>query len=120
MITDRFFYIRDVADEDNDDDAGASAMIPMSAIQGIGPSSTTVLDIWFQHAKKESHSAKVALTVTKGKMTEVISAICSAMNAGPHSDGVVVLADDVTTDYDETTRAAVYLHGAITGCALGI
>ena len=120
MTTDRYFYVRDVADEINDDDAGASAMIPMSAIQGIGPSSTTLLDIWFQHGKKESHSSKVALTVTKGKMTEVINTICAAMNAGPHSDGVVVLADDVTTDFDDSTRAAVYLHGAITGCALGI
>ena len=116
----RYFYIRDVADEDSDDDSSASCMIPMSAIQGIGPGSTELLDIWFQHGKKESHSSRLRLNVTKGKMTQVISAICAAMNAGPHSDGVVVLADDSTTDFDDTERAAQYLHGDITGCALSI
>ena len=120
MITDRYFYIRDVADEDNDDDAGASCMIPMSSIQGMGPSSITALNIYFQHAGNESHSSLLTLTVTRGKMTEVISAICSAMNSGPHSDGVVVLCDDAITDYDGTTRAAQYLHADITAAALTV
>ena len=120
MITDRFFYVSDVANEEHDDDSGASVMIPMSAIQGMGPASTELLDIYFQHGKKESHSSKLQLNVTKGKMTEVINTICASMNAGPHSDGVVVLADDITTDFDDTTRAAVYLHGAITGASLSI
>jgi len=38
------------------------------------------------------------------------------MNAGPRqSDGVTVIADDSTTDYDNTTRQAVYFSH-ITDC----
>ena len=40
-----------------------------------------------------------------------------AMNDGPHSDGITVIADDTTTDFDGTTRSAVYFHQNVTACA---
>ena len=46
---DRYFYFRDVANEDADTDDGASVMVPVKNITGIGPGTAiTELDIWFQ------------------------------------------------------------------------
>jgi ABC-type antimicrobial peptide transport system ATPase subunit len=56
------------------------------------------------------------LNVTAGKAKDVLVAIAEAANGHPHSDGVVVIADDATTDYDGTTKAAVYVHSGITSC----
>ena len=48
------------------------------------------------------------------KSKNVLVAIAEAANGHPHSDGVVVIGDDATTDYDGTTKAAVYVHSGIT------
>ena len=47
-----------------------------------------------------------------------MKAIARAANAGgtAYSDGVIVVADDATTDYDGTTKAAVVLNSNITSC----
>ena len=113
---DNYFYFRAVADEDDDDDSAASVMLPVNKIQGMGPSATTTLVIYFESERNEPMSDSVALTVTAGKMKKVIHSIVSAMNSGPHTDGVTVIADDVTTDYDGTTRNAVYIDPNITAC----
>tara|TARA_R110002020_G_scaffold360705_2_gene573479 strand:+ start:1455 stop:1817 length:363 start_codon:yes stop_codon:yes gene_type:complete len=110
----KYFYFRTVADEDDDDAAADSAMVPVDGITGLFPSAATGLTIFFKSQKNEGVKDSVALTITQGKVKEVIAAIVSAINAGPHSDGVTVIADDVTTDYDGTTRAGTYLHSAIT------
>ena len=122
-MTDRFFYIRDVADEIDDDDASASVMVPMRNITGIGPGTLkTNLDVWFRHGKNETHQAKARLTVTQGKLKEVTAAIVSAMNAGPHHDGVTVLADVCVTsnhadsiEGNDAVKTKQFLHADITG-----
>ena len=114
---DNYFYFRAVADEDDDDDSAASVMLPVNKIQGMGPTGTTTLTIYFESERNEVISDTVALTVTAGKMKKVIHSLVSAMNRGPHSDGVTVIADDVTTDYDGTTRSAVYIHPDISAMA---
>ena len=127
-MTDRFFYIRDVADEIDDDDASASVMVPMRNITGIGPGTLkTNLDVWFRHGKNETHQAKARLTVTQGKLKEVTAAIVSAMNAGPHHDGVTVLADVCATstnassiEGDDATKTTKFLHPDITGVAVSL
>ena len=66
----------------------------------------------------------VALNVNEGDHFEVMDAITSAINAGPHSDGFIVIADDmVTTDAPantfpaaDTAVAPVYIHKSITSC----
>tara|TARA_R110000737_G_scaffold349957_1_gene387565 strand:- start:73 stop:459 length:387 start_codon:yes stop_codon:yes gene_type:complete len=124
----RFFYIRDVADEINDDDASASMMVPMENITAIAPGSAiTELDVWFRHGKNESHQAQARLTVTKGKLKEVTAAIVSAMNAGPHHDGVTVLADVCTTSNGATSiegndavKTKKFLHPDITGVQVSL
>ena len=124
----RYFYIRDVADEVNDDDHGTSVMVPVKNITGIGAGSAiTELDVWFRSGKNESHSSKARLTVTRGKLKEVTAAIVSAMNAGPHHDGVTVLADICTTsngansiEGNDAAKVKQFLHGDITGVAVTI
>ena len=114
----RYFYFRDVADEANDSDDGASVMVPVKNITAVAPGTAiTELDIWFQSGKNESHQSNARLTVTRGKLKQVTEEIVSAMNAGPHSDGITVIADDTTTDYDDTTRAGKYLVSDITACS---
>jgi len=99
---DKYFYFR--------------ALEPSSAITNIR--------VWFESElnthvqdKVSLQNGYVDLTCTRGKLKEVMATIVSAMNAGPHSDGVTVIADDVTTDYDGTLRSAKYLHNDITACS---
>ena len=90
----KYFYFRDVADEANDSDDGASVMVPVKNITAIAPGSAiTNLDIWFQSGKNESHQSNARLTVTQGKLKQVTEEIVSAMNSGPHHDGVTVIFD---------------------------
>ena len=122
----RYFYLRDVADEVNDDDASASVMVPVRNITGIGPGSTTTqLDMWFRHGKNETHQAQARFTVTKGKLKQVTEEIVSAMNAG--GDGVTVIYDAATTTHhadsiegDDVAKATRSLSQDITGLAITI
>ena len=101
---DKYFYFRDVADEIDDDDASASVVVPVKNITAIGPhNSITTLNIWFKNLKNEAVNDYVTLTVTRGKMKEVMHRLVSAMNSGPHSDGFVVIADNVATTTGTTS-----------------
>ena len=122
----RYFYFRDVADEVNDDDNSSSLMLPVENITAIAPhNSTTTLNIWYKNIKNESVNDYVTLTVTKGKMKQVTAALVSAMNAGPHHDGVTVVADLATTTNhagsiqgDDKTVPERFLDRDITSCAI--
>jgi len=127
----KYFYFRTEADEDADDDKAVSAMIPVDKFRGAIPSNSSagtaanVVTLYFDSALNIAGSGQndehiiqdtVVLNVTVGKATEVLEAIAFAANGHPHSDGVVVIADDATTDYDGSTKAAVYVHQGITSC----
>ena len=121
----RYFYFRDVADEANDSDDGASCMVPVKNITAVGPGNAiTNLDIWFQSGKNESHQSNARLTVTRGKLKQVTEEIVSAMNSGPNHDGVTVIYDAMTTtdgassiQGNDATVAARSLSRDITGVA---
>jgi hypothetical protein len=113
----KYFYFRAVTDEDDDDANVDSCMVPVENITGLLPTSTTALTIFYKSAKNETTQNSVALTCTQGKVKDVIAAMVQAMNDGPHSDGITVIADDTTTDFDGTTRSAVYFHQNVTACA---
>ena len=123
---DKYFYFRDVADEIDDDDASASVVVPVKNITAIGPhNSITTLNIWFKNLKNEAVNDYVTLTVTRGKMKEVMHELVSAMNSGPHSDGFVVIADNVATTTnassiqgDDVSVSTSYLSNDITSVAL--
>ena len=124
-----YFYFRSVTDEDADIDATNSVMVPTKNITGMEPyDAITKIRIWFENVtaptlaggsfdKIPNNQSYVDLTVTRGKLKDVIAEIVSAINAGPRHDGVTVVADDVTTDYDGSTRAGVYLSNDITAVA---
>ena len=123
---DKYFYFRSVTDEDDDDGKTNSVMVPIKNITGMEPySGITNLRIWYENLtdpkvaggsfdKISGNQSYVDLTVTRGKIKDVIAEIVSAINSGPHHDGVTVVADDTTTDYDGTVRAGVYLSDDIT------
>ena len=125
----KYFYFRTEADEDADDDKGVSAMIPVDRFRGAIPSnssagtSANVITLFFESAVNLKGAGAngeiiiqdtVVLNVTVGQAKNVLVAITEAANGHPHSDGVVVIGDDATTDYDGTTKAAVYVHSGIT------
>ena len=118
----KYLYIRTEADEDDDDDAARSIALPSSRISAIAPSAAGTLTIWFESVNN-MHTAgdnelvikdSVVLNVTAHRQKEVASKIIQAINGGPHDDGWIVVADDTTTDYDASTRNAVYIHSDIT------
>ena len=126
----KYFYFRDVADEANDSGYSASVMVPVKNITAVAPGTAiTELDIWFQSGKNETHQSNARLTVTRGKLKQVTEEIVSAMNAGPHHDGVTVIYDVMTTVDnalsiegkilgDDGTKSARSLSGDITGVAI--
>ena len=118
----KYLYIRTEADEDDDDDAARSIALPSSRISAIAPSADGTLTIWFESVNNMFTSGdnelvikdSVVLNVTTHRHKEVASKIIQAINGGPHDDGWIVVADDTTTDFDASTRAAVYIHSDIT------
>ena len=122
----KYFYFRDATNEDADLSAAVSATIPVSRIRGFAPhNSTSTLNVWFESLKNEKLNEYVTLTVTVGKLKEVMAELVQAMNGGPHSDGFIVVADNVTTtdgassiQGDDQTVDAKYLSGNITGVAV--
>ena len=128
----KYLYFRAVADQDSDDGSDDSLYIPAKRITGLVPTSTTVLTIFFESVLNEAGngtddenviSDSVALTCNQGKVKKVMRTIVNAINSNHlYSDGVIVVADDVTTTYltsassaDETVSGK-YLHPNITAC----
>ena len=126
--TDRFWYFRNEAYEDDDDNTGTSIMIPTSSITGFFTTSIYKLRIYFEYPALGNQLEKavageqaagnhgyVELNVTRGKIKQVMAVLVEAINAGPHQTGFTVIADESTTDFDNSTRAKVFLHPDITG-----
>ena len=127
MAMEKYVYFRTVADEDDDDAVADAVAVPVGRITGMNPTSDTAITIWFRSLYSEQGDAQsgsvvindsVVLNVSQGKTANVLQTIIGAINAtGPqYSDGFIVIADDTTTDYDGTTRSAVYIDSNITSC----
>ena len=129
----KYLYFRAVTDQDSDDGSDDSLYIPAKRITGLVPTSTTVLTIFFESVLNEAGngtddenviSDSVALTCNQGKVKKVMRTIVNAINSNHlYSDGVIVVADDVTTTYLTSTASAdetvvgKYLDPDITACA---
>jgi len=131
----KFLYFRTVADEANDGVTGlntnnpSSFMHPADNLVAMQPTSDTILTLYFKPAlahNKYSTGLRdtVNLNVTQGDTFEVMAAITDAI-ASPtrgHSDGFIVIADDVTTTdsattaLDDLTVSGKYIHGSISSC----
>ena len=124
---DKYWYFRTEADEDNDDDANSSLMLPIKNLVSMVPTGTTELTIYFKQASNgqpevetnmTGQYGEVVLTVTQGKVKETISDLVALINAGPrHSDGVTTIADDSTIEFGGAagSKTAVYFSH-ITAC----
>ena len=129
----KYLYFRAVTDQDSDDGSDDSLYIPAKRVTGLVPTSATVLTIFFESVLNESGNAigddedvisdSVAITCTQGKVKEVMRTIVAAINSNHlYSDGVIVVADDVTTTYLTSTASAdetvvgQYLSPHITAC----
>ena len=118
----KYLYLRTEADEDDDDDAARSIALPSSRIVAMAPSADGAITIWFESVNN-IHTAgdnelvlkdSAVINVGTHRHKDVLQAIVRSINGGPHTDGLVVVADDTTTDFDASTRDAVVLHPEIT------
>ena len=129
----KYLYFRAVTDQDSDDGSDDSIYVPAKRVTGLVPTSTTVLTIFFESVLNEAGngtddenviSDSIAITCTQGKVKEVMRTIVAAINSNHlYSDGVIVVADDVTTTYLTSTASAdetvvgQYISPHITSCA---
>jgi len=114
----KYFYFRDVANEDADDDISASVAIPVDSIAGVVPVAITTLQVYL---KKQGlvNDQKVTLTVTRGKLQEVMHEIVQNINGYSHNRApLTVMNDAVTTDYDGTTRGTLSFSNDVTAVAI--
>ena len=124
-------YFRTVADEDNDDNNGAqtSCCFPASRLRAMNPTADGALTLYFDSLKNtegEDNQADeitiadtVALTVKANTHEAVMKALVRAINgkkSNPKSDGILVVADDVTTNVAGATVAATYFDANVTAC----
>ena len=128
---DVMLYFRSVADEDNDDGAESAAtnltslLIPASRLRWMNPLSNTTLGLYFDSIKNTEGADNqadeitiadsVVLTISSNQAREVMNGIVRAING--NTTGLVVIADDVTTNVAGSTVAAKYIHADITGIA---
>ena len=129
---DKYFYFRTQADKDNDDGIDDSLCLPVRQIRSMNPSSDTAITITFDSVYNSQTDGDnevvigdtVVLNINQGKAEEVMRTLVQAMNSSypAYNDGLIVVADDVTTTYltsasaaDETVSAK-YLSSDITSC----
>ena len=120
----RYFYFRDVADEVNDDDISASVTIPVDSISGVVPIAITTLELYY---KKQGlvNDQKVTLTVTRGKLQEVMQEIAMFANRNPHHSGLSVMGDAATTTHgtssvegNDKTKSEIFFSDDVTAVAI--
>ena len=131
MAENTMLYFRSVADEDNDDGAESAAtnltslLVPADRLRWMNPTSDTLLTLYFDSIKNTEGADnqadeitiadEVSLTINSNQHREVMNGIVQAINAS--KTGIVVVADDVTTNVAGSTVSAVYVHTDITGIA---
>ena len=121
----KYLYFRTVADEDDDDAAADTLALPARRIVAMAPSADTTITVWFESVNNMQTDGadelvlkdSAVITVTAHRHKKVLQSIVRSINGGPHSDGFITVADDATTDFDGTTRAAVYIDKDITAMA---
>ena len=121
----KFFYFRDVADEADDDDISASIAIPVDSIAGIVPVAITTLELYL---KKNGlvNDQKVTLTVTRGKLQEVMQELVAYANGYTHSKApLTVMGDAAATTHNadsiegnDKTKATIFFSSDVTAVAI--
>ena len=126
----KMLFFRTVANEDAADGIDDQLCIAANRLVSISPASATTIEMLFGSVKNNilmNNSQltydKVTLTVTQGDIQEVMDALVAKINSYPHSNGFIVIADDMTTTdsavtaLDDQTVSTQYAHPSISGIA---
>ena len=121
----KFFYFRDVANEDADDDISASIAIPVDSIAGVVPVAITTLELYL-NKKGLVNDQKVTLTVTRGKLQEVMHELVAYANGYTHSKApLTVMGDAAATTHNASsiegnynTKSTIFFSGYVTAVAI--
>ena len=124
----KYFYFRDVANEDADDDISASIAVPIDSIAGVVPVAITTLELYL---KKQGlvNDQKVTLTVTRGFLQEVMHEIVMHINGYTHNKApLTVMADAATTTHgvtpdfslegNDNTKSEIFFSPYVTAVAI--
>ena len=121
----KYFYFRDVADEDSDDDILSSIAIPTDSIVGVVPVAITTLEVYLRKNGLVGNT-KVTLTVTRGKLQEVMAELVSAINGYTYNKAPLkVMCDAATTtvnassiEGNDKTKSAIFFSNDVTAVAI--
>jgi len=89
-----------------------ACMYPVGALRGLAVTAeSTILMTFtsFRSSTGDTERDTVTLTTTADKEKDVMTAIAQKINQHPHSDGFILLADDVNS---------VYVHADLTSVAI--
>ena len=79
-----------------------ACMYPIGALRGLAVTAESTILMTFTSFRSSTGDVErdtVTLTTTADKEKDVMEAIAQKINQGPHSDGFIVLADDVASTY---------------------
>ena len=121
----KYFYFRDVANEDADDDISASVAIPVDSIAGVVPVAITTLELYL-NKNGLVNDQKVTLTVTRGKLQEVMHEIVSRINGYTHNKApLTVMGDAATTTHgtssvegNDKTKDSIFFSRDVTAVTI--
>jgi len=122
----KFLYFRGVADENDDDDIGASIALPIDSISGVVPVAITTLEI-YTNKKGVVANNKVTLTVTRGKLQEVMHELVQHINGYTHKRAPLTVMGDMATttvsaasiEGDDVTKDKIFFSNHITAISIG-
>ena len=120
----KYFYFRDVADENDDDDILSSIAIPVDSIAGVVPVAITTLELYLNKGGSVVDT-KVTLTVTRGKLQEVMHEIASHINGHTLKAPLTVMGDAATTtvnassiEGNDNTKSTIFFSDDVTAVAI--
>ena len=104
---DKYLYFRSVTAAGDDDDSGASLIVPAANFKGAHPTDDDSIQLTFKSLYNEFTdgdnevvvSDYVKLTTGTNKAKEACQDIVAAINAHPNGDPFIVIADDVDSKY---------------------
>tara|TARA_R100001594_G_C3906265_1_gene232170 strand:- start:107 stop:493 length:387 start_codon:yes stop_codon:yes gene_type:complete len=112
-----FFYFRTVSTIGDDDTNDDSIMVPVDKITGFTQKSDTTLEIWFKNVSSSGGGMPmrpnnmVRINIKSGTRNAVMALLAAATNGPVHTDGITIVADDITSTYLSTdiTSCNVFL-----------
>ena len=121
----KYFYFRDVADENDDDDILSSIAVPVDSIVGVVPVAITTLEVYLRKSGLVGNT-KVTLTVTRGKLQEVMQELVAAINGYTYNKAPLkVMCDAAATtvnassiEGNDKTKDTIFFSDDVTAVAI--